>query len=269
MKHVFQKGVISLVGVLVSISFVFASEQEYTYTEVSLKLIELESDLRTQVNKGSSYIRQLNSILPALQSDEEQLNKIFTRMQMLKEPGRFENMSESAQILIDYIYYKIIFLQLDVPERDNTNALESQNKWAVLLSSFPDYGDTWQQELGVKISQMWFSMLYFNTDSGVKSHPITLGDMSLSGSGMSQEIAEPQDAGVYIGGYIHIDTAGGYDFSLTQSGGEAELILDGKAIMTAEDNSTVSVYLEQGSYLLELQYINNSDILDIQVQIWE
>ena len=90
--------------------------------------------------------------------------------------------------------------------------------------------------------------------------------MSLSGSGMIQDIAPPEDAGVYIAGYIHIETAGGYSFSLTQSGGEAELILDERRILEVTEDAEISVYLESGSYLLELQYENNAEILEVEVE---
>lgn len=260
------------ISLLVSLFFclslsAYSSDTEYDYDTIVHELREVESELRTKVSKWPSYIRQLGSILPTLQSDQEQLDKIFTRMEMLREPERFENMSSGAQILINYIYFKILFLTTE-PEVVEDNILsEPVIAWATELSSFEEYGATWLEELDVKISQKWFTTVYFNTDTWVKSYPFTLASLSLTGSGMSQDIAESEDAWVYMAWNIHIEQDGGYEFSFTQNGWQVEIILDGYLIIDTEGDLDVFVELEAWTYLIELQYVNTSDELDFTLDV--
>ena len=75
-------------------------------------------------------------------------------MEMLKSPERFEKMSLSVQILIDYIYYKILFLQMEPEMVENSNTPELQKAGAVTLGNFPLYTGGWREDLDIKISQM-------------------------------------------------------------------------------------------------------------------
>ena len=250
-------------------SFVYASEQpEYTAGEVQMKLLNSESELRKNVKKWTYYINQLWTILGALQSNTQQLNKILERMQMLKSPERFEKMSSNAQLLIDYIYYKILFLQVEHTLIEEEVEV-SRKVWGVSLDSFPQLTNPWKDWLNVKVSQMGYSMLYFNTETGKISYPITLKDMQFSGTGIHQDIAPFIDAGVYIAGYLNVTAPGEYSFTLSQSWWETQVILDNRLILDTLKDSDISIYLETWKYLLELQYVNNSEVLDVELNIWD
>lgn len=141
---------------------------------------------------------------------------------------------------------------------------------AITLHDFPEATQSWSNSIQIgSVPKNSYKAHYFNTkqpDTIVKSEIVPKVAVSYTwADGQGFKINSEDFGGFWIGD-IDISSDGNYTISTAESWSESRVFIDDRLIKT-QSRDEVTLFLEEGTYRVEVEYVNNWHTTDFAMNI--
>jgi len=149
-------------------------------------------------------------------------------------------------------------------ERKPISVLHENNtvpKW----EEFPQVRSGWGENLNPTnlIPSTGFTAVYFNTET--REVAKTVAQESIYVYELGHSAGDIYDLGVYFIGNIGVSEPGIFEFPVSQSWASTRLIIDGKDVSSILRSAEPLLYLQDGNYTMEVEFINDWHVADFSL----